>query len=92
MKPHRRRKTRWNLKNRRESRQGLAKARQEAWAAKPLEAQIVALNDMLGEGVGATRQRARIAALIVVRDAPPPELQEKPPAKRQRRQRRQEKK
>jgi hypothetical protein len=72
-----------------EERQKDAKTRQEDWTALSFEQQLAILDVRLGKGLGATKQRARIAKQIVERDKPQPEKKKQG---KQRRQRRQDKK
>jgi hypothetical protein len=53
---------------RRVYRQEEALERQEHWSSLSFEQQLADIDMRLGEGVGATKQRARIAKAIVDRD------------------------
>jgi hypothetical protein len=76
--------TRKNHIHRREGRQKDAQARQAFWAGMTPEDQLKALDDRLGAGMGATKQRARITLFIEERDKPKVQKKEKPQRRRQR--------
>lgn len=85
--------TRFNHGARREARRESAKERQEHWDKLSLEQRISSLDSRLGDGQGATRQRARLAKQIEKRNAKPePKPKTEQSKGKQKRQKRKDKK
>ena len=84
--------TRRSFRGHVELRQKGAKERQAYWANLSPEKQLAQLDFRLGEGEGAKKQRARIAAQITKRDSPEAVVPKEDSGARKRKQRRQSRK
>jgi len=63
---------------RKEQKQKEAQERNEKWAALSYEEQLNQINTLFGVDRGATKQRAKIAKLMAIRDEQKPQKPQKP--------------